>query len=164
MKPIVLLLALFVIPLSARAQFDEAAFRQALRVKRNVYLQEGAVSGGDRLSSDVKISNVRIASNPAGYDRVVVDFSKLDRPPFFLVENDPGNRRVMVTLYGKVKADFSSQSAIQAARKTRTLSSIDFLPQVEADRYSFALSSKNPMKSEVFELTAPARLIIDLKP
>jgi hypothetical protein len=164
MKPIALLLSLFLIPLSAHGQFDEAAFRQALRVKRNVYLQEGAVSGGDRLSSDVKVSNVRIASNPAGYDRVVVDFSKLDRPPFFLVENDPGNRRVMVTLYGKVKADFSSQSAIQAARKTRTLSSIDFLPQVESDRYSFALKSKNPVKSEVFELTGPARLIIDLKP
>ncbi len=149
---------------TARAQFDESAFRQALKVKRNVYLPEGAFSGGDRLISDVKISGVRIAANPAGYDRVVVDFSKSDRPPFFLVENDPSNQRVTVTVYGRIKTDFSTQTAIQAARKTRTLSAVEFLPQVESDRWMFTLNSKNPMKTEVFELSSPARLIIDLKP
>ena len=158
------LVALLVSSSPARAQFDESAFRQALKVKRNVYLAEGAFSGGDRLISDVKVSGVRIASNPAGYDRVVVDFSKSERAPFFLVENDPSNQRVTVTVYGKVKTDFSTQSAIQAARKTRTLSSVEFLPSVESDRWMFTLSSKNPMKTEVFELTSPARLIIDLKP
>jgi hypothetical protein len=158
------LLALLVSTLPAWAQFDESAFRQALKVKRNVYLAEGAFSGGDRLISDVKVSGVRIAANPAGYDRVVVDFSKADRPPFFMVENDPSNQRVTVTIYGKIKTDFSTQTAIQAARKTRTLASVEFLPQVESDRWMFTLGSKNPMKTEVFELSSPARLIIDLKP
>jgi hypothetical protein len=44
------------------------------------------------------------------------------------------------------------------------LSAVEFLPQVESDRWMFTLSSKNTMKTEVFELSSPARLIIDLKP
>jgi hypothetical protein len=163
-RTLIPLLLISAVTPEARAQFDESAFRQALKVKRDVYLAEGAISGGDRLVSDVKVTNVRIAANPAGFDRVVVDFSKAERPPFFLVENDPSNRRVNITLYGRIKTDFSTQSAMQAARKTRTLSAVDFLPMVEADRWMFILASKKAMKTEVFELSSPARLIIDLKP
>jgi hypothetical protein len=149
---------------TALAQFDESAFRQALKVKKNVYLSEGSFSGGDRLSSDFKVLNVRVAANPGGYDRMVIDFSKLSRPPFFMVENDPNAHRVVVTLYGKVKLDFSTQTAIQAARKTKTIKNIDFLPIVEADRWMFVVNTQSPVKTEAFELTDPARIIIDLKP
>jgi hypothetical protein len=158
------LTALFLPTLSAFAQFDEASFRQALKVKKGIYLKEGSFTGGDRLSSDVTISNVRVAANPEGYDRLVIDFSKLERPPFFLVQNDPQAHRVVATIYGKVKADFSTQSAIQAAKKTKSIKKLEFLPVVEPDRWQFSAEVQGSVKTEVFELTGPARIIIDLKP
>ena len=161
-----LLILLYAVTLSAPAfaQLDEAGFRQALKVKRNVYLSEGSFTGGERSSSDFKVSNVRVAKNPAGYDRIVIDFTKLTRPPFFMVENDPSSKRVNVTVYGKVKVDFSSQAAIQSAKKTKTISHLEFLPIVDPDRWMFSIYTQAPVKSEVFELTDPARIIIDLKP
>lgn len=157
---------------AAHAQFDETAFKQALKVKKNVYLSEGTFSGGDRMSSDFRITNVRVAANPAGYDRLVVDLlgnegamkTSLSRPPFYMVENDPGNKRVLVTVFGRAKLDFSSQASIQSAKKTKHVSKLEFLPIVDADRWIFTIHTQTPVKAEVFELTEPARIIIDLKP
>ncbi len=146
------------------AAFDEHAFRPALRVKKDIYLQEGAFSGGDRLSSDVKIENVRIAANQGGFDRIVIDIAKLERPPFFMVQNNRDSRRIVATLFGKIKAEFSTQTAIQSARKTKSIKKIEFFPPMEQDRWMFAIDLQGPVKTEVFELTEPARIIIDLKP
>jgi hypothetical protein len=159
-------LALFVLLFSApaQAQFDESGFRQALKLKKGIYLPNGSFSGGDRLSSDFQVVSVRAASNPEGYDRLVIDFSKVKRPPFFLIQNDSQADRVLVTIYGKVKLDFSSQSTLQAAKKTKTLKRIDFFPLVENDRWVWAAHTQGPVKMEVFELSDPARIIIDLKP
>jgi hypothetical protein len=164
-------LPLLCLAVPAFAQFDEGGFRQALKVKKEVYLTEGSFSGGDRASSDYRITQVRIAANPAGYDRIVIDLSgntmgeksTLSRPPFYMVELDPSNHKVNVTLYGKPKLDFSTQTAIQSARKTKTISKLDFVPLVNSDRWTWSIQSQAAVKAEVFELTDPARIIIDLK-
>ena len=154
----------------AFAQFDEAGFRQALKVKKDIYISEGAYSGGDRASSDFRVTQVRMAPNPAGYDRVVIDLSgneggqksNLSHPPFYLVEvNSP--KKINITLYGKPKLDFSTQSVIQAAKKTKTISRVEFIPLVNADQWTWGIDTQVPVKVEVFELTDPARIIIDLK-
>lgn len=157
--------------LEAFAQFDESGFKQALKVKKNFYLSEGSFTGGDRAQSDFRVDNVRVAANPAGYDRVVVDFagnalgekSKLSRPPYFMVDVDQLNKRLSVTVYGKPKLDFSTQQTLQSARKAKVLSRIEFLPIVNPDRWTFTIEGKTVLKTEVFELSDPARLIIDLK-
>jgi hypothetical protein len=153
------------------AQFDDLKFKQALKLKKDFYITDGSITGGDRLSSDFSITNVRIANNPAGYDRIVIDLSgnqlgkkiKLDRPPFYMIQNDSENKRVLVTLYGKPKLDFSTQSSIQSAKKAKHISDIEFIPLTEQDRWTWAIHTKTSAKAEVFELTEPARIIIDLK-
>ena len=155
----------------ALAQFDDLNFKQALKLKKDFYLTEGAFTGGDRLSSNFTISNVRIANNPAGYDRVVIDLSgthhgekaAMDRPPFYLVEMDQTNKRVLVTLYGKPKLEFSTTQAIQSAKKSKNIEMVEFAPIVNPDRWSWSIHTRQQAKAEVFELTEPARIIIDLK-
>jgi len=155
----------------AFAQFDAAGFKQALKVKRNAYTGEGSISGGDRASSDFRVAQIRVAANAEGYDRLVIELqgneagekTTLARPPFYLVENDPSNKRLVVTLYGKAKLDFSRQTATQQVKKTK-ISNLDFLPVLDPDRWSFVVHTQVPIKAEVFELSAPARIIIDLKP
>jgi len=168
--PFTLLLSFSVIQ-CAHAQFDDLNFKQALKVKKDYYITEGAFTGGDRTSSDFTVSNVRVASNPAGYDRVVIDLSgnsmgeksTLARPPFYLVEVDPSDKRVLVTLYGLPKLNFSTMSSNQSAKKTKIVSDFEFTPLANKDRWSWAIHTHQVAKAEVFELTSPARIIIDLK-
>ena len=165
------LLLSFLVSHFAHAQFDDLKFKQALKVKKEFYLSEGAFTGGDRSSSDFSVSNVRVASNPAGYDRVVIDLSgnrlgeksALNRPPFYLVELDPNDRRIMVTLYGKPKLDFSTMSSNQSAKKSKLISNFEFTPLANQDRWTWAIHTHRPAKAEVFELSQPARIIIDIK-
>lgn len=155
----------------AHAQFDDLKFKQALKVKKDFYLNEGSFTGGDRTSNDFTVSNVRVAANPAGYDRVVIDLagnhlgekSALSRPPFYLVEADPTDKRVIVTLYGKPKLDFSTLSSNQSAKKAKVISDFEFTPLANKDRWTWAIHTRQVAKIEVFELTQPARIIIDLK-
>ncbi len=155
----------------AHAQFDDLKFKQALKVKKDFYLSEGAFTGGDRTSSDFTVSNVRVAANPAGYDRVVIDLSgnqlgeksAMARPPFYLIEVDSTGQRVLVTLYGKPKLDFSTLSSKQSAKKAKIISDLEFTPLANKDRWTWAIHTRHVAKAEVFELTAPARIIIDLK-
>ncbi len=156
---------------SAQAQFDDLKFKQALKLKKEFYISSGAFTGGDRTSGDFTVSNVRVASNPAGYDRVVIDLagnhqgekSALDRPPFYLIEIDSANKRVLVTLYGKPKLDFSTMGANQSTKKTKIVSNFEFTPLANKDRWSWAIHTHQTPKVEVFELTQPARIIIDIK-
>ena len=155
----------------AHAQFDELNFKQALKLKKDLYIKDGAFTGGDRTSSDFTVSNVRVASNPAGYDRVVIDLSgntqgeksSLTRPPFYLVEVDPTGKRILVTLYGLPKLNFSTMSSNQSAKKAKIISDFEFTPLANKDRWTWAIHTRQIAKAEVFELTSPARIIIDLK-
>jgi hypothetical protein len=170
-KILALLLPLLFLTHSAHAQFDDLKFKQALKLKKDFYVSDVSITGGDRNSSDFSISNVRIANNPAGYDRIVVDLSgnqngkksKLDRPPFYLVQVDSEHKRLLVTLYGKPKLDFSTQTAIQSVKKAKFISEIEFTPITEQDRWTWGIHTKSTAKAEIFELTEPARIIIDVK-
>ena len=44
-------------------------------VKRNVYVSDAVISGGDALANPVNLNGVRWAKNPAGYERVVIDLA-----------------------------------------------------------------------------------------
>ncbi len=167
-------LILFAIGFSAfqsLAQVDTEAFHQALKLKKNLYYQDGTVTGGDRNSSDFRVSQIRIAPNPAGYDRMVIDLagnvsgdkSALARPPYYQVELDSVLKLVHVTLYGKPKLEFSTQATAKAVKKTHHLTSVELLPLVEQDRWTFTLHTRPKVKIEVFELTEPARIIVDFK-
>ena len=63
-------------------------------VKRNVYLSDSLVSGGDALANPVNLNGVRWAKNPAGYERLVIDLSgegtgwETKTPPYFQVGHD----------------------------------------------------------------------------
>lgn len=164
-------LGLVFFQIQAHAQFDDLKFKQALKLKKDFYLSEGAFTGGDQSSNDFTITNVRVAANPSGYDRVVIDLSgnqlgektTLKRPPFYWVEMNPTTKKVVVTLFGKPKLDFSTLSSIQAAKKTRFIDEIEFTPLASQDRWTWAIHTHKSAKVEVFELTDPARIIIDLK-
>jgi hypothetical protein len=156
---------------SALAQVDTENFHQALKLKKNFYLKTGVVSGGDSTSSDFVVKQIRSAKNPEGYDRLVIELSgneaggtsTLKRPPYYQVQVDSATQSIHATLYGKPKLDFSAQSTVAQAKKTTTIEKINLMPMVDADRWTWTIKTRAGTKAEVFELTDPARIIVDLK-
>ena len=155
----------------AFAQFKSENFRQALKLKKEFYLKDGTFTGGDRNSADFRVKDIRIAQSPAGYDRVVLELSgnakgekiSLSRPPFYLIELNSTARLITITLYGKPKLEFSIPNALQATRKSKTITKVNFIPLVNEDRWIWTIETQVPVKTEVFELSDPARIILDLK-
>jgi len=153
------------------AVWDDSEFRQALSIKKGIYLAPGAFSGGDRSVDDFHVSNIRIGTHPEGYDRIVIDIdgndkgnpSVLAHAPLFHIENQTIEKRVIVTLYGKPKLRFSMQQASLSAKKTKFIHGLEFYPALENDQWMWAMNTNEPVKVEAFELSQPARIIIDLK-
>ena len=78
-----LFLPLLFSPLSARA-FSPSEVIAAEPVKRNVFVSDAMISGGDSLANPVSLNGVRWAKNPAGYERLVIDLSGESQPSAFL--------------------------------------------------------------------------------
>lgn len=153
------------------ANWNDSSLRESLHSKKAVYISAGAHTGGDRFVQDYKVSNIRIGKHPEGYDRIVLDIvgniqgenSILSRPPLFHVENTNQGKSVLVTLFGRSKLDFSTSFVAAQASKTDHIEGFAFFPLLEDDRWFFQVAVNKPVKTEVFELTQPARIIIDLK-
>jgi len=113
-----------------------------------------------------------LAPQAEHFDRMVLDFkgnmltddTALKFPPYYQVEIDSSKRSLIVTLYGKSKLGFNTDSVKRMLGKLESIERIDFLPQADDDRWTFFVALKSKASAEVFELSEPARLIIDVKP
>ncbi len=156
---------------TAHAQVDTQNFHSALKLKKGVYRSTGVITGGHRDSSDFRIQTIRIAENPEGYTRIVMELygnrdgekSTLQYPPYFQVQILSDLNQARITLYGKPKLEFSTTAAMQSSKKTKAIKNIEFLPLVENDRWTWTINTKSKIQAEVFELSSPARIIVDLK-
>ncbi|RYZ94402.1 MAG: hypothetical protein EOP11_26415, partial [Proteobacteria bacterium] len=110
--------------LSARAA-DVVA---AEAVKRNVYVSDSVISGGDALADPMSLSAVRWAKNPAGYERIVVDLHgdstgwEKKAPPYFQVGHDSRTSSVTLSVRGISRREVSTASLTKALTKSALIS------------------------------------------
>jgi hypothetical protein len=138
--------------------------------KNNFYIRDGLIVGGDRAIDQVVIKDIRRAANPA-YERVVIDLessrngelSPIPRPPYYQVAVTPDEKRLVVTVFGAPRLSFDSGKVASAFRKSKSFREITLLPSVEKDTWTFAFQMKSIAPVEVFELSNPVRIIIDVK-
>lgn len=134
--------------------------------KSQSYIRDGLFVGGDAQTSDVNLKDIRFAKNKE-YERLVMDFAGgAGRSPFFQIDVSPEMSRIVVTVFGKVKLGFEPNIVAKAFAKSAFIAKVELLPQIEIDRWTYALTLKDGKRPqvEVFELAAPSRAIIDLKP
>lgn len=144
--------------------------RVADQKKTKSYLKDGLFVGGDQAVSDVVVRDIRRATN-SGYERLVVDLEGnaagapvvLQRPPYYQVAVSPDERRLVFTVYGNAKLGFDPKKVLQGFAKSAVIQSVELLPRLEPDQWTFALNFKAGSPVEVFELTNPVRIIIDLQ-
>jgi hypothetical protein len=153
------LLTLFIS--TAGAALEPSQIREALPKKTSSYLKQGLISGVDREVNAAIVKNVRPATNGT-FERIVVDIDS-EKAPYYQAAIDPTLRRILVTIFGSPKLAIDAKKIVEQFRKSPLVSRIEFFPLVEDDAWTFALYLRAAVPVEVFELSAPTRIIFDLK-
>jgi len=163
-----IILALLLFPLSSSA-FSPSEVISAEQVKRNVYVSDSVISGGDALANPVNLANVRWAKNPAGYERIVVDLTgegsgwETKVPPYFQVGHDSGASAVSLSIRGVARRDISAKEVERALRNSALVASSYLAPGVEGDLAAIQFRTRAPVDVESFYLVNPPRIVIDVR-
>lgn len=138
-------------------------------VKRNVYVSDAVISGGDALANPVNLSGVRWAKNPAGYERVVVDLSsdgagwETKIPPYFQVGHDGRASAINVSIRGVANREVSNSLLEKTMSRSSLIASAYLAPSLEGDLAALELKTRAPVDVESFYLVNPPRIVIDVR-
>lgn len=160
--------------LAAIPGFQPSSVQVATDRKNALYQDRGLIVGGDQAVDRVVILDIRHAKKPE-FERVVLDLegtlqgesSALDRAPYFQVEVSPEQSRMVMTLLGspRLALDPGRLDALQKEfKKSAIFSGIEVYPVLEKDRWRVQFNLKRKASLEVFELSNPARIVLDIKP
>ncbi len=139
--------------------------------KKNLsYIRDGLFIGGDKAIDEVVVKDIRRAPN-TGFERIVIDLegtrngepTAIQRPPYFQLSVTPDEKRLVFTLWGKPKLSFDSRKVIEAFKKSDVIKAVTLLPRLEEDTWTFVFELKGNTPVEVFELSNPVRVILDVK-
>lgn len=149
--------------------FSPSEVISAEKVKRNVYVSDSVISGGDALANPVNISGVRWAKNPAGYERIVVDLSgegagwETKAPPYFQVGHDSNTSAVNLSIRGVVRREISTNSLEKSLARSALVSQSYLAPGIEGDLAALEFRTRAPVDVESFYLVNPPRIVIDVR-
>ncbi len=162
------LAVLSLLPLSSFA-FNKSEYVPAEQVKRNVYVSDAVVSGGDALANPVNLTGVRWAKNPAGYERVVVDLSgegsgwETKIPPYFQVGHDSRSSAINISIRGVSDRTVNNSRLEKSIARSSLISQAYLAPSVEGDLAALEFKTRAPVDVESFYLVNPPRIVIDVR-
>lgn len=137
---------------------------------KKMFIEDGLVTGGDRGIDSVILKDIRRAPNK-GFERWVIDLEgfqngesvAIPRPPYYQVAVNPEEKRLIFTIYGNPRFNFNSKKVQAAFKKSPLVSSLELFPKLEEQSWTFSVNLKKGVPVEVFELSNPVRIIVDLK-
>jgi hypothetical protein len=169
MKALSYLTAAFLLSSYPAFAFSPSEVISAESVKRNVYVSDSVIAGGDAMANPVNLNGVRWAKNPAGYERVVVDLAgdgtgwEQKIPPYFQVGHDSSSNAIDVSIRGVAARNVSSTMLTRAISRSSLLASAYLAPNIEGDLASLELKTRAPVDVESFYLVNPPRIVIDVR-
>jgi hypothetical protein len=146
---------------TAGAAIEPSQVREALPKKTESYLREGVISGGDKDTQAGMVKNLRRAVN-SGFERIVLDLDS-EKAPYYQAAIEPSQKRILITVFGSPRLGLNAKRIAEDFKKSSLVSRVELFPKIEDDSWTFALHLKSAVPVEVFELTAPTRIIFDLK-
>jgi hypothetical protein len=141
----------------------------AVQTKRNVYVSDALITGGDALANPVNIAGVRWAKNPAGYERIVVDLKgegsgwETKVPPYFQVGQNSHTSSINVSIRGVSRRGVTSAGLEKTMAKSNLISEAYVAPGLEGDLASMEFHTRAPVDVESFYLVNPPRIVIDVR-
>lgn len=146
---------------TSQAAIAKTPMYRAEPKKTQVYVREGVIEGGEGPAVGGYVSNIRRSKNP-GYERIVLDVDGTAIPAFHAAL-EPDQKRIVFTLNGKTKPAFSPDAVKKAFSKSALVRSIDLYPKIDEESWSFTLRLKEGFPIEIFYLSSPNRIVIDIK-
>ncbi len=154
---------------SARAEIRPDKIFVADEKKSGFYIRDGLIVGGDRAIDPIIVKDIRRAAN-RGFERVVIDLSTppdetvgVPRPAYFQVAVSPDENRIIFTIWGHPELKFNSQKVLKTFKRSKAVKNVQLFPRVEDSSWTFAFDLKGKHPVEVFELSNPVRVIMDIK-
>lgn len=162
--------ALAFFPSAARSDLRPDRFHVTQARKTNDYIRDGVFSGGERSVEDVEVRDIRHAGN-RGFERIVVDLGEnregaaapLVRAPYYQVAVNPDEKRLVISIWGRPRPIFNVRRVKASFRKSRWVRRLVLLPPVDPDVWTFVAEMRANRPVEVFELSHPARIIVDIR-
>lgn len=156
---------------SSQAEIRPEQIYTADSKKNQKYIHEGIILGGDRSMIDIVVKDIRRAKN-SGFERIVIDLTRtqngepteIKHPPYYQLAVFPDERRFTLSLFGKPKLDFNPKKVLSTFKHSHVIQKVDLLPRLEDDSWTTSFELKSDSSVEVFELSQPTRIIIDVKP
>lgn len=151
----ILMITIFSQFVSAQNLFD-LAIREIEPQKKSVYFSDGVLhlSKGERGAGLV---NIRHSYSPKrGYERIVFDFNSNSVPRIYAyIANE--NKKVFFDFFNS-----SFSSTIPDLKNVHTVKGIDFFA-IDDQNFSAEINFKQEATFEIFYLSNPGRLVIDVK-
>ena len=162
--------SLFWTTLSPRAEIRPDRVHAAVNKQLRAYIHDGLITGGDRMIDQVIVKDIRRSTN-SKYDRIVMDLigtqkgepAAIKRPPYYQIAVTPDERRIIFTLWGNPKLDFDPKKILASFKHSSVIQNIVLLPRLEDQLWTFVIELKSDSPVEVFELSNPVRVIVDIK-
>lgn len=142
----------------------------AEQVKRNVYVSDSMIYGGDALANPVNLLAVRWAKNASGYERLVIDLAgegagwETKVPPYFQVGHDSRTSSISLSIRGVSRRDLSNDALARSVAKSSLISRAYLAPGIEGDLAALEFRTRSPVDVESFYLVNPPRIVIDVRP
>ena len=139
--------------------------------KTHRYVRDGLVVGGDQAVNDITIKNIRLAKGGRNYERLIIDIqgnrdgdpNRIFRPPYYQIAVKPIENQLVMTIWGRPKLEFSARSVKEKLKMLRHVRAAALFPILEEDRWTFVIEARKAREIEVFELSDPVRIVVDIK-
>lgn len=123
--------------------------------KKSIFLDAGVF----HMNSDLKSASITGVRNSAvngrGYERVVVDFNTASVPKLY--GHITANKKVSIDFF-----DTSIQTSQPNMKNSKFVKAIDFI-SVDGKTMTMEMSLKGKSSFDIFYLTDPGRLVIDIR-
>lgn len=142
--------------------FANTANTTAVDYKKNSnYISSGVFFGGSKDVTHTDLSDIRWAQN-TGFERLVFDFSSA-QSPYFQVAVEPDLKRITVTFWSKISTEWSAKKIALKTLKSKMIQSVNVYPGVDDDLLVLSINLRAAIPTEVFSLSAPNRVIVDMR-
>ncbi|OFZ54584.1 MAG: hypothetical protein A2428_00750 [Bdellovibrionales bacterium RIFOXYC1_FULL_54_43] len=138
--------------------------------KTQAYVRDGLVIGGDKAIDEVLVKDIRRAANQ-GFERIVVDLAgnhngeaaAIERPPYYQISVTPDEKRLVFTVWGHPKLSFDPKRVQAAFKESSVVERVQLFPVLDEGTWTFVFELKSGTPVEIFELSNPVRIIMDVK-
>lgn len=137
--------------------------------KKNHYIEEGTVVGGDKTVTNIQIVDLRHAPphGTDGYERIVLELKSTGNiasgVPHYELAAVPEKKRMILSLWSAVSYNFKKEKAETLFRKSHYVQKLNPVPIVEDDLATLEFVMKEKTKVEAFSLSNPPRIVLDFK-